>query len=101
VEVPSVAVPSLKVMVPVGVPLPEVGLTVAVKVTEFPEVDGFRDDVTVVVVFVEVGPHPVMGRDKNNINAANTNNHFFILVLLCFFNNPMDRVPRSCSCLTF
>ena len=40
--VPSVVVPSLKVTVPVGVPPVEV--TVAVKVTAAPKVDGFRDE---------------------------------------------------------
>ena len=43
--------PSLKVTVPVGVPLPgEVTLTVAVKVTDWPDTDGFAEDATVVVV---------------------------------------------------
>src|SRR2546425_13215206 len=45
--VPSVVVPSLKVTVPVGVPLP---VTVAVKVTDWPSVDGFALEVTAVVV---------------------------------------------------
>ena len=47
--VASVVVPSLNVTVPVGVPLP---LTVAVKVTCWPNVDGFDDDVSVVVVLL-------------------------------------------------
>jgi hypothetical protein len=38
------------VTVPVGVPLPAVGVTVAVNVTESPKADVFFDDVTVVVV---------------------------------------------------
>ena len=50
VPVPSVVVPSLKVTVPVGVPVPELGATVAVKVTDCPTVEGFTDEVTVVVV---------------------------------------------------
>jgi hypothetical protein len=44
----SVVVPSLKVTVPVGVPL----ATVAVKVTDWPEIDGFTLDASVVVVAV-------------------------------------------------
>jgi hypothetical protein len=50
VPVPRVVVPSRKVTVPVGVPVPEVGATVAVNVTDCPKTDGFADDVTVVVV---------------------------------------------------
>ena len=47
--VPSVAAPSRKVTVPVGVPAPGVtALTVAVKVTDWPNTDGFTDEVTVV-----------------------------------------------------
>ena len=42
VPVPSVVVPSLKVTVPVGVP--PVDFTVAVKVTDAPNVDGFREE---------------------------------------------------------
>ncbi len=43
--VPSVAVPSLNVTSPVG----DVPVTVAVKVTDVPYVDGFREEATVVV----------------------------------------------------
>ncbi len=43
---PMVAAPSLNVTVPVAVE----GVTVAVKVTEFPYVDGFKLDDTPVVV---------------------------------------------------
>ena len=47
--VPNVAAPSRKVTVPVGVPTPgETALTVAVKVTAWPDADGFTDEVTVV-----------------------------------------------------
>ena len=46
---PKVVVPFLKVTVPVGV-APVDGVTVAVKVTDAPEVDGFTDEVRVVVV---------------------------------------------------
>ncbi len=42
--VPSVAVPSMNVTVPVAAD----GVTVAVKVTELPYVDGLRDDATLV-----------------------------------------------------
>ena len=47
---PSVVVPSLKVTVPVGVPPVEV--TVAVKVTAAPKVDGFSEDFRVVFVAI-------------------------------------------------
>ena len=47
--VPSVAAPSRNVTVPVGVPTPgATALTVAVKVTAWPDADGFTDEVTVV-----------------------------------------------------
>ena len=46
---PSAVVPSLKVTVPVGVP-GEVLATVAVKVTDWPAVDGFNEEARVVVV---------------------------------------------------
>jgi hypothetical protein len=45
---PILVVPSKNVTVPVGVP--EAVVTVAVKVTLWPKVDGLFDDVTVVVV---------------------------------------------------
>jgi hypothetical protein len=47
--VPSVVLPSLKVTVPVGVA--EVPVTVAVNVTDWPESDGFKLEVNVVVEF--------------------------------------------------
>ena len=50
VPVPSVVAPSLKVTVPVGVPDPLVGVTVAVKVTACPTVLGFGDEDSAVVV---------------------------------------------------
>lgn len=46
---PREVVPSIKVTVPVGVP-PAEGWTVTVKVTDWPNVAGFRLDATVVVV---------------------------------------------------
>src|SRR5262245_22535192 len=49
---PSVAAPSLKVTDPLGVPLPgALALTVAVKVTDWPDTEGLLDETTVVVVF--------------------------------------------------
>jgi hypothetical protein len=51
VPVPSVVVPSLKVTVPVGVPPPgATAETVAVRVTDWPNTEGFADDTTTVVV---------------------------------------------------
>lgn len=47
--VPRLVAPSMNVTFPVGVP--EIaGVTVAVKVTEVPKVDGFNEDVTAVVL---------------------------------------------------
>jgi len=46
VPVPRVVEPSLKVTVPMGVPPPDV--TVAVKVTAAPSVDGFREEANAV-----------------------------------------------------
>lgn len=45
--VPRVVLPSLNVTVPAAAD----GVTVAVKVTEAPNVEGFADEATVVVVF--------------------------------------------------
>ena len=51
VPVPSVAVPSRKVTVPVGVPAPGVfTLTVAVNVTLWPKAEGLVSEATLVVV---------------------------------------------------
>jgi hypothetical protein len=51
VPVPSVVAPSLKVTVPVGVPLPgATTLTVAVNVTDCPYAEGLPDVLTPVVV---------------------------------------------------
>ena len=51
VLLPRVVEPSLKVTVPVGVPLPGAPAeTVAVKVTDWPKTEGFADDATEVVV---------------------------------------------------
>ena len=50
VTVAKAVEPSRKVTVPVGVPEPEAGATVAVKVTELPETDGLALLARVVVV---------------------------------------------------
>jgi hypothetical protein len=50
VGAPRDVAPSENVTVPVGAPPPLVGVTVAVKVTEFPFVDGLSDDAMLVVV---------------------------------------------------
>ena len=51
VPVPRVAVPSMKLTVPVGTPAPgATGATVAVKVTDCPKVVAFEDELSVVVV---------------------------------------------------
>ena len=49
VAVPSVAAPSRNVTVPDGVPPAE--LTIAVKVTDWPNNDGFTEELTVVELF--------------------------------------------------
>ena len=51
VPVPKRVVPSKKLTVPVTVPAPgETALTVAVKVTDWPNTEGLVEDVNVVVV---------------------------------------------------
>jgi hypothetical protein len=51
VAVPSVAVPFLNVTIPPGGnPLGAAAATVAVKVTDWPDVDGLADEATLVVV---------------------------------------------------
>lgn len=47
---PSVVEPSLNVTVPVGVPLPEDGVTETANVTDAANIDGFAVDVITVVV---------------------------------------------------
>jgi hypothetical protein len=49
-EVPSVAAPSRKVTVPVGVPVSFIDVTDAVNVTSWPEVEGLGDEPTTVAV---------------------------------------------------
>ena len=53
--VPSVVVPSLNVTVPVMVPA-VAELTLAVNATDVPTVEGFSDEVTVVVVAAGAAP---------------------------------------------
>ena len=51
VPVPRVFAPSLKVTVPVGMPVPGLfAVTVAVKVTDCPDTDGLAEELTNVVV---------------------------------------------------
>ena len=51
VLVPIGVASSLKVTVPVGVPVPgAVGVTVAVKVTDWPKTEGLTEEITTVVV---------------------------------------------------
>ena len=47
--IPRLAFPSLKLTFPMGVPPPD-DVTVAVKVTDSPNVEGFKDDTSTVVV---------------------------------------------------
>ena len=52
VPVPNVVVPSLNVTVPADVPAAgDAAVTVAVNVTDWPELDGFAELATVVVLF--------------------------------------------------
>ena len=56
VPVPSVVVPSMNVTVPLGVPVAgATALTVAMKVTDWPNTDGLAEELTTVVVAF-VGP---------------------------------------------
>jgi len=48
---PNIVLPCLKVTDPVGV-RPEAAVTVAVKVTDWPEIEGFSEDCNAVVVAV-------------------------------------------------
>src|SRR6516165_7260864 len=50
VPVPRFVLPSKKVTVPVGAPRPGVALTIADKVTDWPNTDGLADDTRVVLV---------------------------------------------------
>ena len=48
---PSVVAPSLKVIVPVGVPEPgAIAAMLAVNVTDWPDTDGFTEEATAVVL---------------------------------------------------
>jgi len=58
----SVVDPSLNVTVPIGVPLPDVGVTAAVRVTDEARIDGFADEATVVVVAGWPMPVPISAK---------------------------------------
>src|SRR5947208_1899676 len=64
VAVPSVVLPSLKVTEPVGEPAPgAINVTVAVKVTDWPETDGLAElltDVVVLALLTETEAVPVL-----------------------------------------
>ena len=53
---PRVVVPSLKLTPPVGVPVPEEDVTVAVNVTDWPYVEGFKDETSVVALAAKACP---------------------------------------------
>lgn len=77
-SVPSTVGPSLNVTVPVGVPLPEDGLTVAVSVTDWPKTDGLAEEATEVAV---VGcPMPVPLKETD---AARMLKPFAMLTVPC------------------
>ncbi len=57
---PIVDVPSMNVTVPVGMPEPADGVTVAVNVTACPHVEGFSDEVSVVEVAAIAEPAVVL-----------------------------------------
>src|SRR2546422_3248408 len=66
VPVPRVVKPSLKVTVPLGVPAPgATGLTVAVKITDWPNTEGLAEEVTVVVVSALL---TVCDRERTRLN---------------------------------
>jgi hypothetical protein len=62
VPLPICVVESKKAAVPVGTPLPDVGVTVAVNVTDWPETDGFSNEANVVLVEVAVAAACVTAR---------------------------------------
>src|SRR5208282_3739363 len=55
---PRTVAPFWKVTVPVGMPLPDCGATVAVNVTDLPWIDGLTDEVSAVVVPAGVPVNP-------------------------------------------
>jgi hypothetical protein len=67
VPVPRFVPPSLNVTVPVGVPVPLVCATVAVKVTEFPYVEEPGLAESVVVVGVRLCPQPLNLKDPMKV----------------------------------
>src|ERR1700736_207353 len=81
---PRALVPSLNVTVPIAVP--EVALTVAVRVTGWPKVDGFSEEARAVVVATAVG----LG--STNTTASSFGETCVGLQLLHFFWKPLTTV---------
>lgn len=52
---PMTVAASRNITVPVGVLVPDDGVTLAVNVTDWPSIEGFVDDPTAVVVLIEPG----------------------------------------------
>lgn len=79
VPVPRVVAPSLKVTVPVGVPVPPVLVTVAVNVTDWLNTEGFAFEATVVVVAVSATagiessqtPRPCVPANSRRFDSCN------------------------------
>src|SRR6266481_9061860 len=72
VPVPSAVAPSLNVTVPVGMPEPEAGFTVAVKVTAWPKADGLSEEINVVADKEEPGrPQDVNLKDPMRVFQLN------------------------------
>src|SRR2546429_7670629 len=64
--------PSLSVTVPVGVPEPVAGFTVAVNVTAWPKADGFNEEINVVADKEEPGrPQDVNLKDPTRVFQLN------------------------------
>ena len=69
---PSTMAPSLNVTVPVGVPEPVAGCTVAVNVTAWPKADGFSEEINVVADKEEPGrPQDVNLKDPMRVFQLN------------------------------
>jgi hypothetical protein len=79
VIVPSDAPLSVNATVPVGAPPPLVGVTVAVKVTEFPYVDGLDDDVIPVVV----GAAVIVWVTAGDVDTPNCALPLYVAVIEC------------------
>jgi hypothetical protein len=76
VPVPRVAASSLNVIVPVGVPEPPEGVTVAVNVTEAPKVEVAGNADSPVVVAVRADPQPVNLNDPTRVLQLNAPSDF-------------------------